>query len=480
MPSNVIPFRGRRRKVLTSRAALAFLRDRGTIDVSSYAALGDLLGWERSRTSKAIRTWQKAGRVKVLKDEESGKISIVAPPVPWSDRPQKVRPNKPETRRRRSGKSGGKTSGKSAAPEREISPATDHERQREISPSTERENLVKNAAISEAYSRYEIRDAGVADGVTAAAGSPVTERVTGAADRVTNNAEKMEADHPPATAAQRLPRHEGHDARPPADRPVKRHGGGGRTDIDWSEPRIGKWTLAAALVMASFSTVLTVMGFAVLLPGWVLLSMGLGAAMEFGRLVVVGVATRRWHELNGWLRAGALVYILLAESVSLIGVYSELHNLHTGDRPTAAAAAEQGRAEATAAADYQKSVIADFDRQIAALDRDSGALIAADARRGRVRDGRDLMTTQSRQVGQLVDQRRQAAARLASLQGDAARATGKAAVIDAEVGPVRQVAALLHIDAADALRWWLLAITLLVGPCASLLIAMAVGGHRPQ
>jgi hypothetical protein len=125
--------------------------------------------------------------------------------------------------------------------------------------------------------------------------------------------------------------------------------------------------------------------------------------------------------------------------------------------------------------DYQKSVIADLDRQIAAADRDGGALIAADARRGRVRDGRNLMTTQSRQQGQLVEQRRQAAARLAAFQGDAAKATGKAAVLDAEVGSVRQVAALLRIDAGEALRWWLLAITVLIGPCASLLIAMAIG-----
>jgi hypothetical protein len=242
--------------------------------------------------------------------------------------------------------------------------------------------------------------------------------------------------------------------------------------------RVGIWTLIAALVMAGFSTVLTVMGFAVLLPGWLMLSMGLGTAMEFGRLVVVGTATRGWHDLNGLLRCGAVLYVVLAESVSLIGVYSELHNLHTGNRPEATAAVEQAKAETAAKVDYQKSVLADLDTQIGNVDRNNGALITADAKRGRVKDGKSLIGASDKQRAPLVEQRKQAAAQLANLQGDAARATGRGAMIDAEVSQVKQVAALLGVDPGDALRWWLLAITILIGPCASLLIAMATHGGR--
>lgn len=273
----------------------------------------------------------------------------------------------------------------------------------------------------------------------------------------------------------------------PPDWRLQPHAGGGGVSVPidgtptpatWSDrPRIGWLTLLAALGMASISTILTVMGFAVLLPRLPALSIAIGCATEFGRLVITGTTKYRWYELSRLMIFAAFVYIALAEGVSLVGVYSELHNLHTGDRPMNAAAAEQGKAEATAQVTYQQGVIADLDRQISALDRDSSALIGAGAQKGGRRDrreGKELMTSSSRQLAQLSEQRKQAAAKLASFQTEAARATGKAAVIDAEIGSVRQVAALLHIGAGEALRWWLLAITVLIGPAASLMIAMAI------
>jgi hypothetical protein len=51
----------RRTKVLTEVEALARLREAGRIEVESIATLGALWGWERSRTSKAVTRWERAG-----------------------------------------------------------------------------------------------------------------------------------------------------------------------------------------------------------------------------------------------------------------------------------------------------------------------------------------------------------------------------------------------------------------------------------
>jgi hypothetical protein len=51
--TNVAKF-PRRRRALSNRDALAFLGEKASVEVSSFWALGDLLGWERSRTSKAV------------------------------------------------------------------------------------------------------------------------------------------------------------------------------------------------------------------------------------------------------------------------------------------------------------------------------------------------------------------------------------------------------------------------------------------
>jgi hypothetical protein len=512
--ANVISINSRRKRALTNPGALDFLREAGRdgpLLVASYADLATRLGWTRDRTRKAVCRWRKDGRAVIETGPGNELRSIRAMPDRRGVRGQGTGVSKDKTRGQKGRKKGGQQGPKPADKRGDSAP----DKAADIVPFSSGDEILTKPAKSSTYDLKSNSQEALPDAGFSAAAEPKTSPAPPPAapppDTTSENRfmglfsrTKKPAETPPEPVAEEAaqPVEEGgQNARSPASgygppvavryspqspvryaeqldwRLASRNGGEMAVPPAQAEeqPRIGKWTLCAALVMAGFSTVLTVMGFAVLLPGWLLLSMGLGAAMEFGRLVIVGVATRSWRELNGWLRAGALVYIVLAEGVSLIGVYSELHNLHTGTRPTVAAAVEQSRAEASAQVDYQKSVIADLDRQMAALDRDSAALIAADARRGRVKDGRDLMTTQSRQQAQLVEQRRQAAARLASLQGDAAKATGKAAVIDAEVGSVRQVAALLRIDAGEALRWWLLAITLLIGPAASLLIAMATG-----
>jgi hypothetical protein len=76
---NVVPFK-KRRRALTNRAALQFLREAGgeggAVEVASGAELGRLLGWERTRASKALRSWQRAGKATFETDPETGKITI--------------------------------------------------------------------------------------------------------------------------------------------------------------------------------------------------------------------------------------------------------------------------------------------------------------------------------------------------------------------------------------------------------------------
>jgi hypothetical protein len=484
---NVIPFR-RRKRALTGPRALALLRKNETIEVSSLAALGELFGWDRSRARKTVLAWEKARHATVERSADGGIIVRALPVDPVALRAfgpgenrERVRRRKPADARpkqraqtRVRGQKAGADDGENTSAERVASTAPKRvAKDVENGGSAGGENKSEFGGAPNIYAGTTApgnapngapEHARVSDLQYLQKRAPVTVAEAPAETRVSEGYHEVPTgrtdDHVPTRSDTRLPwRRQG--------------GGGGPVEVN---QRVGVWTLIAALIMAGFSTFLTVLGFTVLLPGWPLLSMGLGAATEFGRLVVVGKATHGWRELNGLLRLGAVLYIVLAESVSLIGVYSELHNLHTGNRPEATAAVEMSKAETAAKVDYQKSVIADLDTQIANVDRNSGALVAADAKRGRVKDGKSLIGASDKQRAPLVEQRKQAAGQLAALQGEAARATGRGAMLEAEVSQVKQVAALLNIDAGDALRWWLLAITVLIGPCASLLIAMAF--HR--
>jgi hypothetical protein len=101
--------------------------------------------------------------------------------------------------------------------------------------------------------------------------------------------------------------------------------------------------------------------------------------------------------------------ILLGQGVSLVGGYSELQNLHQGDRPAVVASAATGMASANASVEYQRGTTADFDRQIAAKDRNFGMVIRADAKqkmaKAAARDARKDMGTADRDLADLVQRR---------------------------------------------------------------------------
>jgi hypothetical protein len=71
--------RKRRGKPLTNAEALTWLRGKDGIEVDSYAALGLVWGWERSRTSKAVKAWVRAGDIEVTEAGRGGKITIRIP-----------------------------------------------------------------------------------------------------------------------------------------------------------------------------------------------------------------------------------------------------------------------------------------------------------------------------------------------------------------------------------------------------------------
>jgi hypothetical protein len=110
------PRRKRRTKTLTNAEALAWVREKGEVTVDSYAALGLVWGWERSRTSKAVKAWARAGDVDLTEAGRGGKITIRIPAV----KPAR------ET---------GETAGKSRPVERE----NDRESERESHRESERE-----------------------------------------------------------------------------------------------------------------------------------------------------------------------------------------------------------------------------------------------------------------------------------------------------------------------------------------------------
>ena len=164
-----------------------------------------------------------------------------------------------------------------------------------------------------------------------------------------------------------------------------------------------------------------------------------------------------------------LAIVLTAEAMSMVTAYSEMSALHQGSRPAEVAERERTRAELEARIERQVAIVADDDRQIAALDRMTTAIVEGASKRARTSRATGVITTESKQRGVLSAQRAQDANTMASLKMDAAALTAKAAEAEAVAAPIRALSALTGggLTEEQTSRLWLLAMTLMLGPAAA-------------
>jgi hypothetical protein len=106
--------------------------------------------------------------------------------------------------------------------------------------------------------------------------------------------------------------------------------------------------------------------------------------------------------------------------------------------------------------------------------------------RGRVGGCVDAVTLAARRAGpraagELVAQRAAAAKDLAGLQVEKAEAEGDRRIVEADLGPVRYLAALFGASDENVMRWFILVVALLLDPAAVLLLLAAVAASaRPD
>jgi hypothetical protein len=215
-------------------------------------------------------------------------------------------------------------------------------------------------------------------------------------------------------------------------------------------------------------------------PGMPHLAMGIGAGLEFVRLVAIGFAGRCWREIGPALKLLLLLLILTAETVSVVSVYSQLTAIHNGTRPVEAAQRDLDRATLHARIERQQAIVADLDQRLRQLDKLTAELVGDAGKRGKINGAQDVIARQARDRAAIEQERRQAADVLTGLKTDSAAIAVKAVVAEAEVAGVKQLAALVGgtLDDEAAARLWIAAITLLLGPFAAVLTASATSRRR--
>jgi hypothetical protein len=98
--------------------------------------------------------------------------------------------------------------------------------------------------------------------------------------------------------------------------------------------------------------------------------------------------------------------------------------------------------------------------------------------KGRTAAAMALAGDQRRTRSELVAQRTAEAGTLAGLKVERAKADGARQLVEADLGPVRYLAALLGAGDQDVLRWFILVVAMLLDPAAVLLLLAAASARR--
>jgi hypothetical protein len=231
-------------------------------------------------------------------------------------------------------------------------------------------------------------------------------------------------------------------------------------------------TTVAALSLAAVSAGFSITGMTAVFVGATLPVIGMGVALELGKLSAVACLGRRYG--SAALRAALVALVAVLMGLNAIGAYGFLAKAHIGHAVAGDVAVTGRSADIDARLSVQVGVVNDLDRRIGQID---GAIEKATSK-GHTGSAMALADNQRKTRTELVAQRTGEAKTLAGLQVEKASIDGERRKVEADLGPVRYLAALLGAGDQDVLRWFILVVALLLDPAAVLLLLAAASARR--
>jgi hypothetical protein len=225
----------------------------------------------------------------------------------------------------------------------------------------------------------------------------------------------------------------------------------------------------SALALATVSAGFSITGMTSIFVGsfWPVIAMGV--ALEAGKLSAVAWLARYRVTVPWRLRTALVVLVGVLMALNAIGAYGFLAKAHIGHAIDGDVAMAGVAAEIDANVSVHAGTVADLDRRIQQIDR----AVDTATTKGRTKSAMELAGDQRKARAELVSQRTTEAKTIASLQVERAKADGARRKVEADLGPVKYLATLLGAKDDDVLRWFILAVALLLDPAAVLLLAAA-------
>lgn len=236
-------------------------------------------------------------------------------------------------------------------------------------------------------------------------------------------------------------------------------------------------TLIAALSLATVSAGFSITGMTSIFVGAFWPVIGMGVALELGKLSAVAWLGRagRVEQPARPLKTAVAGMIAVLMALNAIGAYGFLAKAHI-EHAIAGQIPVIGRAaDVDARLSVHAGVVADLDRQLAQID----SAVEKTTAKGRTASAMRLAEDQRKTRADLAGKRIAEAKTLAALQVEKAAIEGERAKVEADFGPVRYLAILIGAADETVMRWFILAIALLLDPAAVLLLLAATRRSTP-
>jgi hypothetical protein len=226
-------------------------------------------------------------------------------------------------------------------------------------------------------------------------------------------------------------------------------------------------TFTAAFALATVSAGFSINGMTSIFVGALYPVIGMGIAIELGKLSAVAWLGR--YQGSPALRAALIVLVAVLMALNAVGAFGYLSKAHIASALAGDLAVAGRSADVETRIVVQAGVVADIDRRLGQID---GAIEKA-TEKGRTTAAMKLAEEQRRTRAELAAERIREGKALATLQVEKASVDGERRKVEADLGPVRYLATLIGANDQDALRWFILAIAVLLDPAAVLLLLAA-------
>ena len=240
----------------------------------------------------------------------------------------------------------------------------------------------------------------------------------------------------------------------------------------------GLFVLAVALTISAVAAYYSIAGLCAIFAAAVVPVIIMGAALEAGKIVATVWLHKFWHRANIQFKLyliPAIVVLMIITSMGIFGFLSKAHMDQTvtvGDSAAQVAILDEKIATEKSNVDSAKKALAQMDSQVdQMLSRttdDKGTNRAVQIRKQQATERKNLQKeiTQAQQ-------------NIAQLQNERAPLAAQTRKIEAEVGPIKYIAALIYGDNPDAnlleraVRWVIILLVLVFDPLALVLILAA-------